>query len=106
MQVIPCIDIRAGKCVRLLQGQVDQQTVYGDDPVAIARCWAEAGAPLLHIVDLDGAFAGQMHNFGVIQTIVRAIPIPVQLGGITRSGRHQSRLGRRSPSGRARHVGA
>ena len=81
MQVIPCIDIRAGKCVRLLQGQVDQQTVYGDDPVAIARCWAEAGAPLLHIVDLDGAFAGQMHNFGVIQTIVRAIPIPVQLGG-------------------------
>ena len=81
MQVIPCIDIRAGKCVRLLQGQADQQTVYGDDPVAMARRWAEAGAPLLHIVDLDGAFAGQMHNFGVIQAIVGAIPIPVQLGG-------------------------
>ena len=81
MQVIPCIDIRAGKCVRLLQGQADQQTVYGDDPVAMARRWAEAGAPLLHIVDLDGAFAGQMHNFGVIQAIVRAISIPVQLGG-------------------------
>ena len=81
MQVIPCIDIRAGKCVRLLQGQADQQTVYGDDPVVMARRWAEAGAPLLHIVDLDGAFAGQMHNFGVIQAIVRAIPIPVQLGG-------------------------
>lgn len=81
MQVIPCIDIRAGKCVRLLQGQADQQTIYGDDPVAMARRWAEAGAPLLHIVDLDGAFAGQMHNFGVIQAMVQAISIPVQLGG-------------------------
>ena len=76
MQVIPCIDIRAGKCVRLLQGQADQQTVYGDDPVAMAQRWAEAGAPLLHTVDLDGAFAGQMHNFGVIQAIGRAIPSP------------------------------
>ena len=81
MQVIPCIDIRAGKCVRLLQGQADQQTVYGDDPVAMAQRWADVGAPLLHIVDLDGAFAGQMHNFGVIQAIVRAIPVPLQLGG-------------------------
>ena len=81
MQVIPCIDIRAGKCVRLLQGQADQQTVYGDDPVAMAQRWTDVGAPLLHIVDLDGAFAGQMHNFGVIQAIVRAVPIPVQLGG-------------------------
>ena len=81
MQVIPCIDIRAGKCVRLLQGQADQQTIYGDDPVAMAQRWAEAGAPLLHIVDLDGAFAGQMHNFGVIQAMVQAISIPVQLGG-------------------------
>jgi len=81
VQVIPCIDIRAGKCVRLLQGQADQQTIYGDDPVAMAQRWAEAGAPLLHIVDLDGAFAGQMHNFGVIQAMVQAISIPVQLGG-------------------------
>ena len=81
MQVIPCIDIRAGKCVRLLQGQADQQTVYGDDPVAVAQRWAEAGASLLHIVDLDGAFAGRMHNFGVIQAIVRALPIPIQMGG-------------------------
>ena len=81
MQVIPAIDIRAGKCVRLLQGQADQQTVYGNDPVAMARRWAEAGAPRLHIVDLDGAFAGQMHNFGVIQAMLQAISIPVQLGG-------------------------
>ena len=81
MQVIPAIDIRAGKCVRLLQGQADQQTVYGDDPVAMARRWAEAGAPRLHIVDLDGAFAGQMHHFAVIQTMAQAVSIPVQLGG-------------------------
>jgi len=81
VQVIPCIDIRAGKCVRLLQGQAEQQTVYGDDPVAIAQRWVEAGAPLLHIVDLDGAFAGQMHNFAVVQAIVRTVPVPVQLGG-------------------------
>jgi len=81
VQVIPAIDIRAGKCVRLLQGQADQQTVYGNDPVAMARRWAEAGAPRLHIVDLDGAFAGQMHNFGVIQAMLQAISIPVQLGG-------------------------
>ena len=80
MQVIPCIDIRDGKCVRLLQGQAEQQTVYGDDPVAIAQRWAEAGAALLHTVDLDGAFAGQMHNFGVIQAIIRAIPIPRAVG--------------------------
>lgn len=81
MQVIPAIDIRAGKCVRLLQGQADQQTVYGDDPVAMAQRWADAGALRLHIVDLDGAFAGQMRNFTVIQRLVRTIPIPVQLGG-------------------------
>jgi phosphoribosylformimino-5-aminoimidazole carboxamide ribotide isomerase len=81
VQVIPAIDIRAGKCVRLLQGQADQQTVYGDDPVAMARRWAEAGAPRLHIVDLDGAFAGQMHNFEIIQAMLQAISIPVQLGG-------------------------
>lgn len=81
MQVIPAIDIRAGKCVRLLQGQADQQTVYGDDPVAMARRWVEAGAPRLHVVDLDGAFAGQMGNFTVIARIARAVPVPVQLGG-------------------------
>jgi phosphoribosylformimino-5-aminoimidazole carboxamide ribotide isomerase len=81
VQVIPAIDIRAGKCVRLLQGQAEQQTVYGHDPVAMARRWAEAGAPRLHVVDLDGAFAGQMRNFAVIQAMVQAVSIPVQLGG-------------------------
>jgi phosphoribosylformimino-5-aminoimidazole carboxamide ribotide isomerase len=67
--------------VRLLQGQADQQTVYGDDPAAMARRWADAGAPLLHVVDLDGAFAGQMHNFGVIRAMVQAVSVPVQVGG-------------------------
>lgn len=81
VQVIPAIDIRAGKCVRLLQGQADQQTIYGDDPVRMAERWMAAGAPLLHIVDLDGAFAGQMQNFEVIRHLVQAISIPVQLGG-------------------------
>ena len=81
MQVIPCIDIRAGKCVRLLQGQVDQQTIYGDDPVSMAQRWADAGATLLHVVDLDGAFSGQMGNLAVIQAMARRLTIPVELGG-------------------------
>ena len=90
MQVIPCIDIRAGKCVRLLQGQADQQTVYGDDPVAMAQRWVEAGAPLLHIVDLDGAFAGQMHNFEVIQATCRQILHTVTKGA---NPRKDNRIG-------------
>lgn len=81
MHVIPCIDIRGGKCVRLLQGQADQQTIYGEDPVSMAQRWADAGAPLIHIVDLDGAFAGQMGNFEVIQAMARSLSIPVELGG-------------------------
>ena len=79
--MIPAIDIRAGKCVRLLQGRAERQTVYGDDPVAMAQRWAEAGAPMLHVVDLDGAFAGRPQNFAVIERMVRAIPVPIQLGG-------------------------
>jgi phosphoribosylformimino-5-aminoimidazole carboxamide ribotide isomerase len=81
VQVIPAIDIRDGKCVRLLQGQAERQTVYGDDPVAMARRWVEAGAPMLHVVDLDGAFAGRPQNFAVIERMVRAMPVPLQLGG-------------------------
>lgn len=81
MQVIPAIDIRDGKCVRLLQGQAERQTVYGDDPVAMAQRWVEAGASMLHVVDLDGAFAGRPQNFAVIERMVRAMPVPLQLGG-------------------------
>jgi phosphoribosylformimino-5-aminoimidazole carboxamide ribotide isomerase len=81
VQVIPALDIRAGKCVRLLQGQAEQQTVYSDDPVAMAQRWAEAGAALLHVVDLDGAFSGCVQNANVIQQVAQAVPIPIQLGG-------------------------
>jgi phosphoribosylformimino-5-aminoimidazole carboxamide ribotide isomerase len=81
MQIIPAIDIRGGQCVRLLQGQVAQQTVYGHDPVAMAQRWVEAGAPRLHVVDLDGAFNGHMRNFAVIARLVRAVLVPVQVGG-------------------------
>jgi phosphoribosylformimino-5-aminoimidazole carboxamide ribotide isomerase len=81
MQIIPAIDIRAGKCVRLRQGQAEYQTIYGDDPVAMAQRWAAAGAALLHIVDLDGAFAGRLHNFSIIQQIVNTVSVPVQIGG-------------------------
>jgi phosphoribosylformimino-5-aminoimidazole carboxamide ribotide isomerase len=81
MQVIPAIDIRAGKCVRLLQGRAEQQTTYGHDPVAMAQRWVAAGAPCLHVVDLDGAFAGRLQNLAVIERIVRAVPVPVQVGG-------------------------
>lgn len=81
MQIIPAIDIRAGKCVRLLQGRADQQTTYGHDPVAMAQRWVDAGAPMLHVVDLDGAFVGQSQNFAVIARMVQAVPVPVQVGG-------------------------
>jgi phosphoribosylformimino-5-aminoimidazole carboxamide ribotide isomerase len=81
VQIIPAIDIRAGKCVRLLQGQAERQTVYGDDPVAMARRWATVGAPLLHVVDLDGAFTGQLQNLAVIQQMARAVSVPLQVGG-------------------------
>jgi phosphoribosylformimino-5-aminoimidazole carboxamide ribotide isomerase len=81
MIVIPAIDLRGGKCVRLLHGDFSQETVYGDDPVAMARHWAEAGATLLHVVDLDGAAAGSPQQTALIAAICAAIAIPVEVGG-------------------------
>jgi len=81
MIVIPAIDLKEGKCVRLEQGLMDKDTVFNDNPGAQARIWEEQGAKLLHIVDLDGAFAGEPKNRGAIEAIVRAIKIPTQLGG-------------------------
>jgi phosphoribosylformimino-5-aminoimidazole carboxamide ribotide isomerase len=81
MIVIPAIDLRGGKCVRLLHGDFSQETVYGDDPVAMARHWAEAGATLLHVVDLDGAAAGSPQQTALIAAICAAITIPVEVGG-------------------------
>lgn len=81
MLILPAIDIRGGKCVRLKQGDYDQETVFGDDPVAMARRWVSEGAKTLHLVDLDGAKAGQPVNGDVIREIVRAVDVPCQLGG-------------------------
>ncbi|MHB8648394.1 MAG: 1-(5-phosphoribosyl)-5-[(5-phosphoribosylamino)methylideneamino]imidazole-4-carboxamide isomerase [Thermomicrobiales bacterium] len=81
MIVIPAIDLRGGKCVRLLHGDFAHETVYGDDPVAMARHWAEAGATILHVVDLDGAAAGSPKQTALIAAICAAIPIPVEVGG-------------------------
>jgi len=81
VHVIPAIDLRGGKCVRLLQGQRDRQTVYSSDPVAVAQAWEQAGARRLHVVDLDGAFTGRPQNQELIRAIAAAVQIPVQVGG-------------------------
>lgn len=81
MIVIPAIDLKEGKCVRLEQGLMDKDTVFNDNPGAQARAWQDQGAELLHIVDLDGAFAGQPKNRSAIESILKAITIPAQLGG-------------------------
>lgn len=82
MQLIPAIDIKGGRCVRLRQGRMEEETVYSDDPVAVAARWVEAGARRLHVVDLDGAVAGEPVNLDLIRQVVEAHPgIPVQVGG-------------------------
>jgi phosphoribosylformimino-5-aminoimidazole carboxamide ribotide isomerase len=86
MELYPAIDLRGGRCVRLYQGDFDQETVYGDDPVAQARRFADAGAPWVHVVDLD-ASRGQGSNRDVVTAIAAAIaPTPVQTGGGVRDG--------------------
>ncbi|CAH2031843.1 1-(5-phosphoribosyl)-5-[(5-phosphoribosylamino)methylideneamino]imidazole-4-carboxamide isomerase [Trichlorobacter ammonificans] len=81
MIVIPAIDLKEGKCVRLEQGEMDRDTVFSDNPAEQALKWQQAGAELLHLVDLDGAFAGEPKNKGAIEAILAAISIPAQLGG-------------------------
>jgi len=81
MTVYPAIDLRGGRCVRLFQGAFDRETVYGDDPIAMARRWEAAGARWLHVVDLDGARAGQPVQADLVGAICAAIGIPVQVGG-------------------------
>ena len=85
MEVIPAIDLKAGRCVRLFQGDFRQETVFSDDPLAMARSWQEQGAPRLHLVDLDGAAQGTPANLPVIEAIVSELSIPVQVGGGIRS---------------------
>jgi phosphoribosylformimino-5-aminoimidazole carboxamide ribotide isomerase len=81
MDIIPAIDIKDGKCVRLYQGDFARMTVYDHDPAAVARRWVEQGARMLHVVDLDGARAGHPVNADVILSIVQSVDVPVQIGG-------------------------
>jgi phosphoribosylformimino-5-aminoimidazole carboxamide ribotide isomerase len=85
MIIFPAIDIRRGRCVRLVQGRADQETVYGDDPAAMGSRWQAEGAAWLHVVDLDGAFGARPQNLEVIRRLRRAVSIPIQLGGGLRS---------------------
>ena len=83
MLLIPAIDLKDGHCVRLKQGDMDQSTIFSEDPAAMARKWVEAGARRLHLVDLNGAFAGKPQNHAAIKAILKEVgdDIPVQLGG-------------------------
>jgi phosphoribosylformimino-5-aminoimidazole carboxamide ribotide isomerase len=82
MLVIPAIDLKDGKCVRLRQGRMEDETVFGDDPVEVAQRWVDAGARRLHMVDLNGAFAGKPVNASAIRAVAEAFPdLPIQVGG-------------------------
>lgn len=81
MTIYPAIDLRGGRCVRLVEGDFARETVYGDDPVAVARRWQAAGARWLHVVDLDGARAGAPAQLDLVARICAAVTMPVQVGG-------------------------
>ena len=82
MLLIPAIDLKDGKCVRLRQGRMEDETVFGDNPVEVAQRWVDAGARRLHMVDLNGAFEGKPVNAGVIRTVAETFPdLPIQVGG-------------------------
>ncbi len=85
MLIIPAIDLRGGKCVRLRQGRAEEMTVFSDDPVATGLKWQAAGAKWLHVVDLDGAFSGSPKNLTAIRKLRQALDIPMELGGGIRS---------------------
>jgi phosphoribosylformimino-5-aminoimidazole carboxamide ribotide isomerase len=86
MQVIPAIDLRGGCCVRLRQGDYNQETVFGDDPAAMAARWESEGATRIHLVDLDGAKAGRPVNVEAVRAIIGRVRVPCQLGGGVRDG--------------------
>lgn len=81
MLIIPAVDIKGGRCVRLLQGRIDSETVFSDDPSSMASRWEAEGAEIVHVVDLDGAFDKSPQNVEAIQRIVDRVHIPIQLGG-------------------------
>jgi phosphoribosylformimino-5-aminoimidazole carboxamide ribotide isomerase len=80
-EIVPAVDLKAGRCVRLLQGRADAETVFSDDPVAVARRWQDSRARRLHVVDLDGAFAGRPSQTELVRAMIAAVRIPVQVGG-------------------------
>ena len=92
MEVIPAIDLKDGRCVRLYQGDYSQEQVFSDDPVEVALRWEELGAPRLHIVDLDGAATGQPGNLEVIGAIAAQATVPLQVGGGVRDLETATRL--------------
>ncbi len=81
MIVIPAVDIKQGKCVRLLQGRMEDTTLYSDDPVQMALQWESCGAELIHVIDLDGAFAKEVKNLQTIHDILARVKVPIQVGG-------------------------
>src|SRR5687768_119654 len=86
MQIIPAIDLKNGRCVRLTQGRKADVTVYDENPIAVAQSFAAAGAEMIHVVDLDGAFqGGESRNRGVVAKIVEAVDVPIEFGGGIRS---------------------
>jgi phosphoribosylformimino-5-aminoimidazole carboxamide ribotide isomerase len=87
-QIVPAVDVRNGRCVRLRQGRAETETVFAEDPVAAARGWQAAGATRLHVVDLDGAFEGRPAQTATIRDIIGAVAIPVQVGGGLREPWH------------------
>jgi phosphoribosylformimino-5-aminoimidazole carboxamide ribotide isomerase len=87
-EIVPAVDLKAGRCVRLRQGRADAETVFSDDPVARARRWEASGARRLHVVDLDGAFAGGPAQSDLVRAMIRAVSIPVQVGGGLREMAH------------------
>jgi phosphoribosylformimino-5-aminoimidazole carboxamide ribotide isomerase len=101
MLLLPAVDLKNGRCVRLRQGRLDAETVYSADPVAMARQWVAQGAQWLHVVDLDGAVEGEPRNLPVIEAIVRQVQVPVQVGGGIRT---QERIERYLDMGVARVI--
>ena len=87
-EIVPAVDLKAGRCVRLVQGRADAETVFSDDPVAMARRWQDAKARRLHVVDLDGAFAGRPSQTALVQAMIAAVSIPVEVGGGLREIAH------------------
>jgi phosphoribosylformimino-5-aminoimidazole carboxamide ribotide isomerase len=85
MLIVPAIDLKGGKCVRLLRGEMQAETVYGDDPVAIAERWVDEGAEYLHVVDLDGAVSGRPVNGAAIAALCKGVSVPIEVGGGVRS---------------------